>query len=902
MLSPARPCSADGDDASDVARLHGDGVDNRGEPPRSKRARTQERRAMQACFRCRKQKLRCLGRRPCVRCVKANKECDFGKGNAGNIAHPPNVTIGTTQQDEQQLQQERRAMQACFRCRKQKLRCFGGQPCVRCVKANTECDFGKPGQGSAAPNSSTSTNGKVVEDGDGVAAGARLEYLESRVANLLAGLDEPGASGADPLPAPAAAPAPTPATAPSIAPLAAPVAAPVTAPAPALAPAADLPVPAPPTYDATAFTNTATSALLSTSGPPTTQGLGQVRFGNSPEVNLISPHSYSSRPETISPSREYDAGGRREHKDNEEEAEERLASATRDRFEPPFQALVYQPSVWENREGSKRSSPLPDEQPVRPAPMPQWGVRDEPVTSGVIDLDTARTLYTFFMNHCHPFLPILDVTLPDPFTSVQRYPSLFSAILAISARFYLRHSTTSHVIDSYVPAALADIAESHLAHTLLRKKHTLADVQAILLLAAWGLQSGGKGPDAWVLTGHAARVSRRLGIHRAVGQAVAVTKRDGSQLEAPVDEMDAAVRRQWRTCFDSFLSFGFGRPQSTQFESIDDQAFLKARLSHPLPRPGTPASLSLYGDAYIAAMARLARVARSFVLWVEEQAPVGSLDGQSLLSMLSNLNGRLDDWCKLWVWSGSSHALYLGASARIARLQAEHLRLSINAMALRSSTHSDGHESSVTYLRKALNAAKSTIQTHFESSQTDLALSFATDYMTMAFAQAAVFLIRLTKASPLVQQVVSLDPAVISHYLTMSVDLLEVGDMSETRLSTYFARTIRGISRAAGLAIRPDDSTTTAGVAGYGRGDQPCVPEQSMPLVSADGAGDAGLYDADTFWAGHDPFDLSCVLGLSGVGVAQDTEWLDPALGNLGSFTQPATPWNMIFGTGEGSV
>lgn len=77
--------------------------------------------------------------------------------------------------------------------------------------------------------------------------------------------------------------------------------------------------------------------------------------------------------------------------------------------------------------------------------------------------------------------------------------------------------------------------------------------------------------------------------------------------------------------------------------------------------------------------------------------------------------------------TGSSHALYLGASARIARLQAEHLRLSINAMALRSSTHSDGHESSVTYLRKALNAAKSTIQTHFESSQTDLALSFATD-------------------------------------------------------------------------------------------------------------------------------------------------------------------------------
>jgi hypothetical protein len=197
-----------------------------------------------------------------------------------------------------------------------------------------------------------------------VADRARLDYLESSVANLLAGLHN------NDLP-----PAPAPATAPSIAPLAAPVVAPVTAPHPAT----------------TAFTNTATPAL---SDPPTIQRLGQVRFDNSPEVNFISPHSYSSRPETISPSREYDAGRGGKHKDNEKEAEERLASATRDGFEPPFQALVYQPSVWQNREGSKRSSPLPDEQPVHPSSMPAWGVRDEPVTSGVIDLATARILYT----------------------------------------------------------------------------------------------------------------------------------------------------------------------------------------------------------------------------------------------------------------------------------------------------------------------------------------------------------------------------------------------------------------------------------------------------------------------------------------------------------------------------
>lgn len=316
MLSPARPRSADGDNASDLTRVRGDGDDNQGQPPRSKRARTQERRAMQACFQCRKQKLRCVGSRPCIRCVKASKECDFGTGNTGNIAHPQNVTISTAQQHDQQHQQERRAMQACFRCRKQKLRCHGGRPCVRCVRASKECDFGKPGQASAALNSNTNTNGKVVEDRDGAAAGTRLECLESRVANLLAGLDEPGASAANPLPAPAAAPAAGPPTHDTTA-----------------------------SHDTTAFTDTAPPALLSTSGPPTTQGLGQVRFGNSPEVNLISPHSYSSRPETISPSRECDAAGRGNHKDNKEEAEERLASATRDGFNPPFQALVYQVSL-----------------------------------------------------------------------------------------------------------------------------------------------------------------------------------------------------------------------------------------------------------------------------------------------------------------------------------------------------------------------------------------------------------------------------------------------------------------------------------------------------------------------------------------------------------------------------
>lgn len=95
------------------------------------------------------------------------------------------------------------------------------------------------------------------------------------------------------------------------------------------------------TYDDTTFANAALPDLLHTSDTPTTQ----VRFNKSPEVNFISPHSYSSRQETSSLPRECESGWHGKHKRKDEEAEERLASATRNGFEPPFQALVYQVSL-----------------------------------------------------------------------------------------------------------------------------------------------------------------------------------------------------------------------------------------------------------------------------------------------------------------------------------------------------------------------------------------------------------------------------------------------------------------------------------------------------------------------------------------------------------------------------
>lgn len=150
-----------------------------------------------------------------------------------------------------------------------------------------------------------------------------------------------------------------------------------------------------------------------------------------------------------------------------------------------------------------------------------------------------------YVDHCHSFLPILDVALTDPFTPIQKFPTLFSTVLAIASRFYRRHNTT-HTLDPQLPLALAEIAESLLAKSILRKQHALADVQAILLLAAWGLRPGGKGPDAWVLTGHATRVARRLGVHRVVAHAITGSMGPQDRSESGVDGHDAAVSRQWR--------------------------------------------------------------------------------------------------------------------------------------------------------------------------------------------------------------------------------------------------------------------------------------------------------------------------------------------------------------------
>ena len=176
---------------------------------------------------------------------------------------------------------------------------------------------------------------------------------------------------------------------------------------------------------------------------------------------------------------------------------------------------------------------------------------DNPVNTGIISAALGETLHRFYVSviklnscqirHCHRFLPIIDIS-DDSCSTLERSPALFSCVVVIAARYYNRYN--AHMGVAYEPvqatarSRLVNLAFFHLGQTLLSKRHTLEDVQAILLVAAWNIVGDGGGSDAWVATGHALRLMRRLGVHKQL-----------TQVEVMVDDGEA----EWRVKAERFL-------------------------------------------------------------------------------------------------------------------------------------------------------------------------------------------------------------------------------------------------------------------------------------------------------------------------------------------------------------
>ncbi len=184
---------------------------------------------------------------------------------------------------------------------------------MRCVKANMKCDFSK-GSGGVIKG--------IGDENPGVVK-ARLEHLESRVANLLAGLkpEESGSSSLPPAPAPLVTQAPAP-------------------------PSPGTGTTWPFNYDSSAFMNDPVQLPSQLPGSPTPIGQRQVTFDNSPGVTFVSSYSPFNLSDATNSTRTHDEG-KEGRKKKDMGPEERLASLTTNGFEAPFKALVYRVSAAE---------------------------------------------------------------------------------------------------------------------------------------------------------------------------------------------------------------------------------------------------------------------------------------------------------------------------------------------------------------------------------------------------------------------------------------------------------------------------------------------------------------------------------------------------------------------------
>ncbi len=113
--------------------------------------------------------------------------------------------------------------------------------------------------------------------------------------------------------------------------------------------------------------------------------------------------------------------------------------------------------------------------------------------------------------------------------------------------------------------------------------------------------------------------------------------------------------------FDCLLSLGFGRPPSQPImEAIDTNLFLSVLASRPLAPPSVGAYDFLSaqaGDYFIASQAQLMQISRDFIRSVEAmrlEAEVTDAVDIGMTTTVMDLNQRLDQWCRSWVWSVST--------------------------------------------------------------------------------------------------------------------------------------------------------------------------------------------------------------------------------------------------------
>lgn len=122
---------------------------------------------------------------------------------------------------------------------------------------------------------------------------------------------------------------------------------------------------------------------------------------------------------------------------------------------------------------------------------------------------------------------------------------------------------------------------------------------------------------------------------------------------------------------------------------------------------------------------------------------------------------------------------------------------------------------------------------------------------------------RITQAPQTILETLKVEKAVILHYLQMSIDLLESSDMSETRLGTILAKTLREDGRSTGTAGGSGDDVQEKVPAEGSREENNVLNTGATPTPIFDFSVPTVPTNYDDIFQAQSDLDLSYLLGLT---------------------------------------
>ncbi|RSH91680.1 hypothetical protein EHS25_009049 [Saitozyma podzolica] len=258
--------------------------------------------------------------------------------------------------------------------------------------------------------------------------------------------------------------------------------------------------------------------------------------------------------------------------------------------------------------------------------------KEDPVSLEFLSMLEAENLRRFFFRHLNPMIALLDPDLHDSSYMRQNSPLLYTAVLAVAAKFVHRE----------LHQPLLTHAQMILNRATNMGECSLGLVQSLLIMVYWKTPTD---TSAWVKIGIGIRLAYQLGLH------VPRTKK------LPSDDRDARIlrsaERTWFClhCFDRAYSEIFSLPTTIRLEELGDvEAWANEQ--------GAP---KVEADMHVASAVS---TASAQMMWAKFRQSRDSLPRQWQWDFLSDLAAQYERHMKTWFPDDPSTRRFSAAEER----------------------------------------------------------------------------------------------------------------------------------------------------------------------------------------------------------------------------------------------